>query len=356
MPEPATGDRAAAGRSPDVDSWLAAAARTSWLPVDHACYDLPLDQAAGQLRVAPAMVDALLADGMPSAPGADGAPLLDRYDIFNLALDSGWRRAVPVLGYRYAMRWLAAPIDELVERRAWQVGIAGPTPAEVPELLISAPEPERHGGRYVDADARAVDTAIDGVRRMRVAAGETLRGQATVLGHHTPIRAPQIREAIADVVCADLRWAKLPLTLQTRPDVVERLGYATCLTTSARLARRLRGDGFEVTTHLGWLMGMLPAVHSWVEVRDEDGCVKVADPVLALLRRRLDALEGVDAPSLRARAIPAAEQLADGLLTNRMLPTASSTQDPLAIDAAGVGRAVVPRFAPRQREPDDPSA
>jgi hypothetical protein len=346
MPELATVERAADDRPPDADGWLAAAARTSWLPGEHACYDLPVDQAAAQLRVAAAMVDVLLDDGMPSAPGPDGAPLLDRYDVFNLALDSGWRRAVPVLGYRYAMRWLAAPIGELVEPRAWQVGIAGPTPAEVPELLLSAPEPERHGGRYVDADARPVQTAIDGVRRMRVAAGETLRGHATVLGHHAPIRAPQIREAIADVVCADLRWAKLPLSLQTRPEVVERLGYATCLTTSARLAQRLRGDGFEVTTHLGWLMGMLPAVHSWVEVRDEDGRVKVADPVLALLRRRLDALEGVGAPTLRARAIPAAEELADGLLTNRMLPTASSTKDPLAIDAAGTGRLVVARFRP----------
>jgi hypothetical protein len=346
MPDATGATAVAASRTEDLDRWLAAAATTSWLPAEHACYDLPVDQAASQLRIAGATLAAVLSDGMPSAAGSDGAQFVDRCDVFNLALDACWPRAIPVVGFRYAMRWLAAPIDELVGPRRWHVGIGGPTPAEVSELLIAAPDPERHGGRFLDADARPVHTAIDGVERVRVAAGTTLHGQATVHGRHAPIRAPQIRRAVADALAGSLRWAKLPLELNYRPDVAERLGYATCITMSAQLASRLRADGFEVITHLGWLMGALPAVHSWVEVRDEDGRVKVVDPALALLRRRLDALERAAAPALGSRPVAAPEQLADGLLINRVLSSAASAGDALAIDADGTGRVHVPRFHP----------
>ena len=345
MPE-ATCSPAALEDRRDLDGWLAVVATTSWLPAEHACYDLPADQACSQLRIAGTTLEAMLADGMPSAPGADGAPLVDRCDVFNLALDACWPRAIPVVGFRYAMRWLAAPIHELVGRRRWQVAIGGPTPAEVPELLIAALDPERHGGGFLDSDARPVRTAIDGVRRAHVASDEMLRGQVTVQGDHATVRSPQIRAAVADALCGNLRWAKLPLALHYRPDVAARLGYATCLTMSAQLAGRLRADGFEVTTHLGWLMGTLPAVHSWVEVRDEDGCVKVVDPALALLRRRLDALERAAAPGLLSRGIPAADELADGLLVNRVLSSAASAEDALAIDADGTGRLHVSRFRP----------
>jgi hypothetical protein len=288
----------------------------------------------------------MLSDGMPSAPGADGAPLVDRCDVFNLALDAGWARAIPVVGFRYAMRWLAAPIAELVGQRRWEVAVGGPTPPEVPALLVAALDPERHGGGFRDADERPMHTAGDGVRRVLVAAGETLRGRATVHGEHAPIRSPQIRRAVADALGADLRWAKLPLALHYRPEVAEGLGYATCLTMSAQIARRLRGDGFAVTTHLGWLMGTLSAVHSWVEVRDEDGRLKVVDPALVLLRRRLDALEHAAAPGLVPRGVPAADALADGLLVNRVLCSAAPAGGALAIDAEGTGRLHVARFRP----------
>lgn len=340
----ATVRRAAAEAPPDVDSWLEIAARTSWVPPEHARYDLPVGLASAQLRIPGATLDALLADTMPSAPGSDGEPLLDPYDVFNVALDAGWRRAIPVVGFRSAMRWLAAPIDQLVEPRQWQLAIAGPEPAEVSELLIAAPDPERHGGRYLDADARPVSTAVDGVQRVRLPADETLRGRATVRGSHAPIRAPEIRRIIAEVVCGDLRWAKLPLTLQRRSDEVERLGYATCVSTSARIATQLRAQGFEVTTHRGWLMGALPTAHSWVEVSDEDGRVKVVDPVLVLLRRRVDALERTAASTRSARQLPVAEQLADGLQANRVLSTTASSADDLVIDADGRGRFAVSHF------------
>jgi len=338
--------RSAVDGTPDVEHWLAVAARTSWIPLEHARYDLPATQACAQLMVPRATLDALLVDGMPSALGSDGQPLLDAHDVFNVALDAGWRRAVPVVGFRSAMRWLAAPIDELVTRRQWQVSIAGPQPAEVSELLIAVPDPERHGGCYVDAHARRAGPSADGVERVRIAADETLRGRATVRGNHTPIRAPEIRRAVDDLLGADLRWAKVPLTLQRCSDAIERLGYTTCVSTSARIATRLSAEGFEVTTHRGWLMGALANAHSWIEVRDEDGCVKVVDPILVLLRRRLEALERTVGSTLSIRGIPAPELLADGLLVNRVLSTTASYDSDLAVDASGTGRFVVSNFRP----------
>jgi hypothetical protein len=126
------------------------------------------------------------------------------------------------------------------------------------------------------------------------------------------------------------RWAKLPHELQVLAGRVSSLGYATCVSVSLLLSKELTAAGFEVRTRRGYLIAPVGAAHSWVEVVDEDGLAKAIDPVLVLLRRRLEALE----PSGKGSAGSELE-LVNGLFANRVLPTALAAEEFLAVDGAG---------------------
>ncbi|WP_017571401.1 transglutaminase domain-containing protein [Nocardiopsis halotolerans] len=298
-------------------------ADTAWIPSDFARYDLPLRDAALRLKVTEAFLDRLVAAGLPT--GGPGGAFVDANDVFNVALDVGAPSTLPALGFRGALRWLRRPLRTLTSARSWGCAFTVPETATGP-VLVALPAPEGHGGAWRPAPGTA--GARDG--RWEVPPGGTARGVADLRGLRAPIRSELIREHVRAVLRSGQRWAKLPLALQTRPEVVSSLGYATCVSISLSLSAALRTAGFEVRTRRGYLIAPVGTGHSWVEVVDEDGRTKAIDPVLVLLRRRLEALEPVPDTSADPE-----DELVDGLLANRVLPSDLTAEAPLAVDADG---------------------
>jgi hypothetical protein len=177
--------------------------------------------------------------------------------------------------------------------------------------------------------------------------GQTVRGVACLRGRHTPVRSALVRESVRAVLNSGHRWAKLPLALQTRPDIVSSLGYATCVSISLSLSKTLRAAGFHTRTRRGFLVAPVATGHSWVEVLDIDDKWKVIDPVLALLRMRLAEVESAG----QAVAANPEPELADGLLVNRVLASALPAESPLAIDAGGAAVEIAVAF--RKADPRD---
>lgn len=312
--------------------WAAAAARTSWIPPGFACYDLPAADAALRLGVSEGLLGRLVEAGLPV--GGPGGAFLDPHDVFNLALDLGSPDTLPAIGFRGAVRWLRRPVRELVAERNWSCAFTVPETAG--EVAVASPAPDGDGGSWHPGPGPAAPVR-DG--RRRLPPGGTLRGVARLRGRRTPVRSRTAREHVRAVLDSGHRWAKLPLALQARPDLVSSLGYATCVSVSLSLAASLGAAGFEVRTRRGYLIAPVGSEHSWVEFVDEDGRTKALDPVLVLLRRRLEALEPVRDPAAAPEGA-----LVDGLLADRVLPTGLTGGEPLAVDGGGTPIKLVTAF------------
>jgi hypothetical protein len=337
-----------------VSAWLDAVRRTAWIPPAFARYDLSLDEAALRLRVPREVVERLVDAGLPAGGQADGGradggqagPRVDANDVFNLALELRWHATLPVTGFRGALRWLRQPLPALVEAQDWHCEFTAPLlPAGA--VLAARPSPETYGGVWRPEGEQGEHATPPAVEpgRMLVAPGRTVCGVASLRGRHTPIRSAVVRERVRAVLDSGHRWAKLPLALQTRPDLVSSLGYATCVSISLSLSAAVRAAGFQTRTRRGFLIAPVATGHSWVEVLDEDGEWKVIDPVLVLLHRRLVEVE----PAGHTAATAPEQNLADGLLVNRVLASALPADAPLAVDGDGaaVELAAAFRKAPR---------
>lgn len=306
---------------PPLDAWVAAAVRTVWLPVPFARYAVTPAEAATMLRVPETLVARLVDAGLPAADGR-----VDAHDVFNLALELGWSGSMPVIGFRGALRWLQSPVGELLAPRVWECAFGLPD-TEAGPVAVARPFPEAYGGRWVDDPSS--EPAGDGpAGRVVLGPGRSIRGRALLSGAHRPVRDPVVRTLVTDVLDSGLRWGKLPFAFQLRADEMAALGYGTCVSVSATLVAQLRARGYTARSRRGTLVAPVATAHTWVEIAGDDGWT-VVDPVLVLLRRRLDALDppGADAPD------PAV--LADGLLVDRVLPFAVDGDEPLATDPAG---------------------
>ncbi len=334
VPRPASpggGGRPAPADLPPISAWVAAVRKTAWIPSTFAAYDMSLEDAAARLRAPVSLLERLIDEGLPAV----GAPFLrvDPNDIFNLGLELGWRGALPVVGFTGALRWLTLPLGALLETQTWYCQLSVAVMPDARKVGLALPFPEVYAGHWA---AEAGEPLLPSPRRDRVdlPPGNCLRGVARLQGRHQPVRGEAIGRIVRDVLSSGMCWAKLPLTLQNRPAVVSALGYANCVSVSLSVADELRGAGFAARTRRGWLIAPVSTGHSWVEVQDEDGQWKVIDPVLVLLRRRLEAVERP-----RRSASPQAGagdwELADGLLVNRVLPTALPGDVPLCVAADG---------------------
>jgi hypothetical protein len=308
------------GDVPAESAWVAAAGRTTWIPAEFARYELTLDDAAVRLRAPRALVRRLLDAGLPADPA--GAHV-DANDVFNLALELRWHAALPVTAFRGALRWLLRPIPELTAAQPWRCELTAP-PQPPGEVHVARPAPQLYGGGW-EPDADGPPAARDA--RFTLASGRTVGGVATLPGRRTALPGEQPRRLLREVLDSGHRWAKLPLALQSRPDVVAGLGYATCVSVSLQLSGALRAAGFPARTRRGYLIAPVATGHSWVEVAGDDGWT-VLDPVLVLLHRRLAELD----PAARDRP---EHELADGLLVNRVLASALPADEPLAVTRDG---------------------
>jgi Transglutaminase-like superfamily len=325
------------GDLPEPAAWVAAAGRTRWIPPEFAAYELSLPDAAARLRAPRELVRRLVDAGLPS--DVDGEHV-DANDVFNLALELRWPAALPVTAFRGALRWLLRPLPELLAPQPWRCELTAP-PQPRQAVHVARPAPQIYGGSW-EPDADGPPAASD--PRFRLEPGRTVGGVATLPGRRNALPG-EARRQLRAVLDSGHRWAKLPLALQSRPDVVAGLGYATCVSVSLQLSAALRAAGYPARTRRGYLIAPVATGHSWVEVAGDDGWT-VLDPVLVLLHRRLAELE----PAARDRPEP---ELADGLLVNRVLASALPADEPLAV--TGNGDAVEIATAFRRLDPAQPT-
>lgn len=302
------------------------------VPVEHRCDNADRLSASQLLCCGDQLLTELIHRGLPCS-GPPGQELFDQRDLFNLALYSGSGRTAPERAFSYAVRWMSGPTDAMLVSRSWSVEVrldcAEPAGCGAdPSWSLAVPDPESYGGttRRISIGPGQVAAAA-GVLR---AEGAFLGVSSTIdtVGRCVQIRSGVLRALLGDLLESGLRWVKLPEPMQTAVDRLIPLGVASCVTASLHLERRCRAEGLAARTRRGWALGMLDLVHAWVEVQDEDGEIKIIDPIFALF----SGMVGSGNPILRDPRI--------SVRTNRLLPTVRQAHEPLEHHCCGGQNAI----------------
>ncbi|WP_073391709.1 hypothetical protein [Jatrophihabitans endophyticus] len=298
--------------------WPAALERIWPIPADHRDAQVDRVAALDMLRCGETALDELVAAGLP-ADDRDGGQYFDRFDLFNLALASGSGTSVPERAIRYALRWMQGGPPTWVQPLHWTFDIelqcpAGSCPADAagePSWWHARLDPE-HGGGALTEFATTPPGRLRADERIELAGvgPVALRGSLTTRGELMQLVSPTLRALTDDFLAAGYAWGRMPELLQREYDRVVAAGMAPCISASLYLQREFRRAGYDARTRRGWLLGMLDLAHSWIEVVDDDGVVKVVDPVFSRL------VEHADRPHPElARAVL-------GSRVNRLLPAA----------------------------------
>lgn len=253
----------------------------------------------------------------------------DRRDVFNLALHCGTGSTPPERAFAYALRWMSSSTNELLQPRSWSFKLEV-TPAEVGDgihadnLGAFLPTPEVYGGRL---RALEVEGGYKTNRATVVGPGPIIQisGTACIAGLFTSIRSQKLRDIYSNFLESRLRWIQLPAEIEGEVDLLVEHGVSNCVTASLYVERMCRQEGFDARTRRGWVLGMLDLVHAWVEVIDDDGDVKIIDPIFGLFSRMLpDPNPTLNDASLSTR-------------TNRLLPTNAAAAQPIAFSKTDRG-------------------
>jgi hypothetical protein len=218
----------------------------------------------------------------------------DRYDsrdLFNLGLHSGTGRTVPEQAFAFTLRWMRATTEDLLASRTSRFSLTLSCDCET--ATLAAPRCDLYNGEV--RDEVTTDTS-------RTATIRTEGSLAT-------LASPELRDLVREFAALGIRWVKLPDALRDNEDLLTEHRVATCESASRYLARRCAETGFEATTRIGWVIGMLDLVHAWVEVTDADGETKIVDPVFGLFATTV------------TNANPLLTDPTIALRTNRLIPT-----------------------------------
>jgi hypothetical protein len=299
----------------DRTRWSEALGRLFPVPEPHRDETVDRADALDVLRCPEPILDELIAAGLPCS-GERAEERFDPHDLFNLALYSRSGTSLAERTFKFALRWMGARTETLLERRLSRFSIrlsaarAGGCEADS-SWALARPQPERFGGRVVEL---AVQPSHARLEPDWILADGTdyLRVEATVetVGTRRALESPVLRGIVDEFLDLGLRWVKVPQPVHHDPELLLANGVATCAAASLHLERRCRAAGFEVHTRRGWVIGMLDLVHAWLEVIDEDGRTKLLDPLFALLS------DFTGAPN------PDFAELCWGSTLNRLLPTA----------------------------------
>jgi PAS domain-containing protein len=297
----------------DITERWRAAVRHLW-PVPAEFRDAQLNRVAAldMLRCGDDVLDVLVTEGLPAVV-RDGTQYFDRFDLFNLALASGTLTSVPERAIRFALRWMSGGPDTWTAPLHWSFDIELGCPhaegcdqaatwshAELlPQAafgtlddLVTTPAAQVEGGRLWFAGPGPV----------------RLRGELTTRGRLDTLHSPRLRAIVADFLAEQYAWVRIPELLQRDDERVMAAGVAPCISASLFLEREFRRAGYEAGTRRGWLLGMLDLAHSWIEVVDDDGVMKVVDPIFARLAEYAD------------RPHPGLANAVIGSTVNRILP------------------------------------
>ncbi len=304
------------------DKWLASLATLFVIPEEYRDERFDRAAAAELLGCGEKLLDTLIANGLPHG-GETGDERFDRFDLVNLALYSGVGTSVPEKATRYALRWMHESPESLYTAKRWDFSIKLSCAAQAgcgddPQWTIARPVPELQGGSVEsltlngrNARSEHLDLVSEGP--------EGLAFEAVLIsdGTRQEIVSPVLREILTQFA-TDYRWVRMPEPLQWRTDLVLPQKAAPCIASCLELVEQCRAAGFEARTRRGWILGMLDLAHSWLEVVDSDGVLKMVDPAFMIL-----AADHAERPHPDFRGACLGSRL------NRLLPTEHHADQPV---------------------------
>ncbi|MCR3752111.1 transglutaminase domain-containing protein [Lentzea californiensis] len=307
-----------------VDGWLAALDGLFTIPAGYRQEDVDRTGALDVLRCSDEVLTELVNAGLPHAGEGE---LFDRHDLFNLALYSKSGTSAAELGIRFALRWMTHDPRTWFQPMRWTYSLtmtAPPDGSGPAAFAVARPMPELFGGRVERIGARAAGQVAEtppptGPDVVVVTEGGTAQVDAVLrtAGEPRTLRSRRLREIVSEYSHGDHRWARMPEELQRHPELVLPHGVAPCISVSLDLAAKARAAGYPARTRRGWILGVLDLAHSWLEVTDDDGQVKVVDPIFAGLADHA----GGAHPDFRTACF--------GSALNRLLPTAHEADEGL---------------------------
>lgn len=306
----------------DLDQWLGSLETLFRIPPEYRNEQIPRAVALEMLAVSDNLLDTLIKNGLPCS-GDTGEERFDRFDLVNLALYAKVPTSVPVKTMRFALRWMHESPDTLFTHKTWDftVDLSCPHPegcGDDPRWTIAHPKPELQHGEVLSLELRGDGARADGVDLVAdTPAGLGATAKLVSGGERRTIQSAAIRD-ILNQYTTGYRWVRMPEELQWRPELVLSQQVAPCIAVTLDLVEQLRAAGFEARTRRGWILGMLDLAHSWLEVRDSDGELKMVDPAFMIL-----AADHCERPH------PDFRDAAFGSQLNRLLPTEHHANQPV---------------------------
>lgn len=320
---------ARAGEEGILSCWLRGLEKLTPVPPAYRQWDISDEGATALMRCAPMVLDRLVAAGLP-ARDLGGKRRFCRYDIFNLALYSGSGSSLPETGLTFALRFASQPPATWTAPRNWGMTVALTCPKRESGCQadstwsIGRPLPELFGGAVSDWASPSGPVTVGSERVNLAGRGQaSLSFQLMTVGKFSNIVSSRIAHLLDDLMRCGLRWQLLPVEWQVDPDDVMAHGIVNCVAASLYLEREYRALGYDAFARRGWLVGLMDLDHAWVEVRDDDGDVKVIDLTMALLARLMPG-PGDDFV-----------EFCKGSNLNRLLPSACRAETSIALHSCG---------------------
>jgi hypothetical protein len=225
-------------------------------------------------------LDRHLAGGLPQWT-EDAEAVLGYSDVMNAGLYRGSALSIPRLAERYLVRFADQPVEAWAQEERWA-------------LTLTEVCPE---GCSWEAAPSPPEAATGSWRRDEAAPSPGWTLETTVRGTIAEVADPRLRDlygrTLEQLRDGSLRYQYLPPRLRTAPDAARELGLCDCTTTARSLARACEQVGIPSRLRLGYLLGMMPIEHAWVEALD-GGEYKPLDPILAMLVIRSGAEDARD--------------------------------------------------------------
>lgn len=223
-------------------------------------------------------LDRHIATGLPQWV-EDGRQVLGFCDVMNAGLYSGSGRSVAEIAERYIARFGERRPEWWVEERRWLLTLsrscsqgceAGPVPGAPGEDDRTS---IMRGWSYGDT--------ADGSR------GWTL--EAALAGSEDQLESAPLRSLYDRILTefrdGTIRYQYVPPGMRNDSQAARGFGVADCMTTALTLRGACEEMAVPSRLRFGYLLGIIPIEHAWLEVID-DGVYKPLDPVLALLVER----------------------------------------------------------------------
>lgn len=304
--------------------WPRVLSRVVLVPEAERAATIPAAEAATMLRLSPGELDALTAAGLPCVGAGDGRHY-DYRDLYNVGLYSGTGRSRPEQALKMMLRFASLPEQDLLSRRRWMVRMSATCPAcrcsgsPAGSWTVRQPDPAPAGGRTLSWEVRErVSGAIAEATPDFLA-----EGVVETVGSRCQVTSPVIRAVVAEFLARGLRWHLLTSQQRRDLELAHRAGITDCVIASRYLASKLTAIGIAASTCQGWMSGFVNSAHTWLEVVDDDGVLKMVDVVL---------------PGLAEMLSPGSEsyrRLALGSFINRVIRADCAGDEPLVVHRHG---------------------